>query len=44
MSDWAEKYIGETIQNKRRRALKNLDRKELVVELGRFIEVETMVA
>ncbi len=41
---WAEKHIGQTIQNKRRRALKKLDRKELVEELDRFIERETMAA
>ena len=41
---WAEKHIGQTIQNKRRRALKNLDRKELVRELDRFIDRKAMAA
>lgn len=41
---WAEKHIGQTIQNKRRRALKNLDKKELVENLDRFIEKKTMAA
>jgi len=41
---WAERHIGQTIQNKRRRALKNLDKKELVEKLDRFIERKIMVA
>ncbi len=41
---WVERHIGQTVQNKRRRVLKNLVKKELVEELDRFIEEKTMAA
>lgn len=41
---WAKKHIGQTIQSKRRKALKNLDRTKLEEELERFIESKIKVA
>ena len=41
---WGEKYIGETIGNKRRQALKPIKKVDLDPELGLYLEGKIMIA